>query len=139
LELGRRRAVFLTAYGFIECGEWVLSDRSRSGVDFRLHALKHERVIFAFVVNGEAKYLGICQGSEVMLRDRMDRFKNLVGGGTNERVAVEIRKLLDAGTRVKILGLDPPTMQYKGLEVDLVSGLKSSLIQRVNPAWNRRR
>jgi len=131
--------VFLTEYGFLEAGEWLLSDGPRSGIDFRLNALKHERVIFAFVVNGEAKYLGICQGSEVTLRDRMDRFKNLVGDGTNERVAVEIRKVLEAGTRVKILAFRPPAMQYKGLEVDLVSGLKNTLIQAVSPAWNKRR
>ena len=131
--------MFLTEYGFVESGEWMLSDTPRSGIDFRLSSLKHERVIFAFVVNGEAKYLGICQGRDTTLRDRMDRFKNLVGAGSNERVAVGIRKVLEAGRRVKILAFRPPAMQYKGLEVDLVSGLKSSLIEAVSPPWNRRR
>ena len=131
--------MFLIEYGFLEAGEWLLSDGPRSGIDFRLSALKHERVIFAFVVNGQAKYLGICQGSEVTLRERMDRFKNLVGAGTNERVAVEIRGLLEAGRRVKILAFRPPAMRYKGLDIDLVSGLKSPLIEAVDPAWNRRR
>lgn len=131
--------MFLTEYGFVEAGEWLLSDGLRSGIDFRLAALRHERVIFAFVVSGETKYLGICQGRDVTLRDRMGRFKNLVGAGTNERVALEIRKVLQAGRGVKILAFKPPVVQYKRLEVDLVSGLKSSLIEAVNPAWNRRR
>jgi hypothetical protein len=131
--------VFLDTYGFVEAGEWLLSDSTRSGIDFTLSALKHERVVFAFVVEGEAKYIGICQGRDVTLRDRMDRFKHLVGAGTNERVALEIGKVLRGGRRVRILAFKPPGMQYKGLEVDLVSGLKSSLIEAVNPAWNRRR
>ena len=131
--------MFLSEYGFVEAGEWLLSDGPRSGIDFRLNALKHERVIFAFVVNGDARYIGICEGSEVTLRDRMDRFKNLVGAGANERVAVEIRKALEAGGRVKILAFRPPAMQYKGLEVDLVFGLKYPLIRAVSPTWNIRR
>jgi hypothetical protein len=131
--------MFLTEYGFVEAGEWLLSNGRRSGIDFRLDVLEYERVLFAFVVQGEAKYLGICQGRDTSLRDRMDRFKNLVGAGANERIALEIRKLLEQDRRVKILAFKPPGMQYKGLQVDLVAGLKSSLIEAVNPAWNRRR
>lgn len=124
---------------FAEAGEWKLSERTNSGIDFTLTGLKHERVIFAFVVGGEAKYIGICQGSEVTLRDRMDRFKGLVGAGTNKRIAAEIRDLLSAGKRVKVLALKPPSMQYEGLPLDLVAGLKNPLIEALDPDWNIRR
>ncbi len=131
--------MLLTECGFIEAGEWRLSERSKSGIDFTLSALKHERVIFAFVVDGEAKYVGICQGREVTLTDRMNRIKRLVGAGANERIAGGISNLLRAGKGVKILAFKPPSMEFAGLPLDLVAGLKSPLIEALDPDWNIRR
>lgn len=131
--------MLVTECGFIEAGEWRLSERSKSGIDFTLSALKHERVIFAFVVDGEAKYVGICQGSEVTLADRMNRFRRLVGGGTNERIAARISNVLRGRKAVKILAFRPAPMEYKGVPLDLVAGLKSPLIEALDPDWNIRR
>ena len=128
--------MLLADFGFIEAGEWKLSERSKSGIDFTLSALKHERVIFAFVVDGQAKYVGICQGSEVALADRMNRFKHRAGGGTNERIAARISNVLSAGKRVKVLAFKPAPVQYKGVPLDLVAGLKSPLIDALDPDWN---
>jgi hypothetical protein len=52
--------MILSEYGFVEVGEWKLKEGLRSGVTFDLHNFEKERVVYAFVVDDEAKYVGVC-------------------------------------------------------------------------------
>ena len=67
----------------------------------------------------------------------MNRYKNLQGGSTNERIVKEIKDCLKHGKDVKIFALKPnSTVQYNGLNIDLVKGLENPLIEKLKPDWN---
>ncbi|AXI24947.1 hypothetical protein CFE53_01765 [Methanofervidicoccus sp. A16] len=127
----------LRNYGFVKVGRWKLNENIKSGIDFELMDFKEERVIYAFVVDGETKYIGICESSKRTLEDRMIKFKYSQGGGTNKRIADEIKKCLENGKTVEIFALKLElVVQYKGLEVDLIRGLEYPLIEKLDPEWN---
>ena len=67
----------------------------------------------------------------------MSRYQGLQGAGTNERITKKIKDCLKRGKAIKIFVLKPEsTLQYKGLNVDLVKGLENPLIGRLKPEWN---
>ena len=130
----------LSYYGFEEVGEWKLEENLKSGITFELHKFKEERVVYAFVVDDEVKYVGVCENTTTTLEDRMGRYKYLQGGGTNKRIAKKIKGCLDDQKSVKIFALKPESsLQYKGLNVDLVKGLEYPLIKELEPEWNKQR
>ena len=130
--------MILVEYNFVEAGEWWLKPEVKSGITFSLGALKEDRVLYAFVVGSELKYIGICEKYSTTLNDRMRRYQSQAGAGTNERVARRIKAALESGGTVKIWALKPPTsMSYRGLHVDLVKGLENPLIEMFAPPWNR--
>ncbi|MGB7532680.1 MAG: hypothetical protein WA977_06855 [Halobacteriota archaeon] len=138
--LNLRNEMKLNNYGFVEVGEWKFAERLKSGIRFSLNKFEDERVIYAFVVNDETKYIGICEKSTTTLEDRMDRYKSLQGAGTNERIAMDIKDCLKRRKAVKILALKPQSsLHYKGLDVDLVKGLENPLIEELEPKWNKQR
>ena len=125
----------LNNYDFEEIGEWYLYERVKSGINF--HIIRDERVIYAFVVNGKVKYIGICEKDTTMFRGRLERYKYCEGSGTNERIAEEIKRCLEKGKNVKIYALRPIVeCVYKDLNVDLVKGLENPLIRKFRPEWN---
>ena len=127
----------LQEYGFIEVGQWRLKDSVKSGVTFKVDRYQNDRVIYAFVVDGNPKYVGICDKSTTTLKDRMSRYRGRVGGGTNERIASAIRGELERGSTVKILALRPHrSIQYRGLHIDLVKGLENPLLKAIDPDSN---
>ena len=127
----------LDNYGFVEVGKWKLKEHLKSGVAFELYGFKEERVVYAFVIDAEAKYIGVCDNTSTTLKNRMSRYQSLQGAGTNERIANNIKDCLKRGKAIKIFALKPEsTLQYKGLNVDLVKGLENPLIERLKPEWN---
>ncbi len=127
----------LNNYGFVEVGKWKLNEHLRSGVAFELYRFKEKRVVYAFVIDAEVKYIGVCDNTSTTLKNRMSRYQSLQGAGTNERIANKIKDCLNRGKAVKIFALKPEsTLQYKGLNVDLVKGLENPLIERLKPEWN---
>ena len=127
----------LSNYDFVEAGKWKLKGNLKSGITFELYSFKEERVIYAFVVNNEVKYIGICDNNATTLTDRMRRYKGLQGGSTNKRIAKEIKKYLTQRKTVKIFVLKPKlSYQYKSLDVDFVKGLENPLINELKPDWN---
>jgi RNA-binding protein YhbY len=136
----------LDRYGFKEVGEWHLSEKYKRGIDFKLNCFQNERVIYAFVVgvkvDDEVKYfvnyIGVCEALTTTLKDRMKRYRGMAGKGTNKRIAQKIKECLEQRRVVKIfvLKLDL-TLRYKDLDVDLERGLENSLIQKLNPEWNK--
>jgi hypothetical protein len=132
--------MIFSAYGFVKVGEWKLEKGLKSGVTFKLHKFERERVVYAFVVHGEVKYVGVCDNTTTTLRDRMSRYRRWQGAGTNKRIAKKIKKCLKQGQSVKIFALKPTsTLQYKGLNVDLVKGLENPLIEKLKPEWNKQK
>ena len=129
----------LKNYGFVKVGRWKLNENIKSGIDFELNDLEEERVVYAFVVDGKVKYIGICE--KKTLKDRMNDYKLLRGGDADNRIAEKIKNHLKNEITVEIFALKPKSgliRQYKGLDVDLVGGLKRPLIEELDPEWNRR-
>lgn len=127
----------LAEIGFREVGEWTLDENLKSGVRFLINELHNERAIYAYTVDGEARYIGVCDSTTTTLKDRMRRYQGMMGAGTNKRIAELIKGCLLEGKVVKILALKPDTeIEFKGLKVDLVKGLENPLIRKVRPVWN---
>ena len=128
----------LLTYGFSPAGEWVIRDTLKSGISFKLSTFGSDRVVYAFVVNTQHKYIGICEKGTTTLADRMSRYKNQQGAGTNERISIKILQLIREGNSVQIFALRPrEDHPYKDLNVDLVKGLENPLIEKFRPEWNR--
>lgn len=123
----------LQEIGFEEVGYWFLHGDE---MEFRLE--KHEEgqdILYAFVAKDNVKYIG---KTVKTLTDRMNRYKHPGRQqATNVKNNKEIRKLLEQGIAVKIFALLPnQETLYRGLPIDLVTGLESKLISVLNPPWN---
>ena len=129
----------LLQLGFQEVGQWQLDGNLKSGVCFSLNAFHNDRVVYGYTVEGEVKYIGVCEKIETTLKDRLRRYQSMTGGSTNARIAGLIKECLLAGKEVKILALKPNTeIRFHGLRVDLVKGLENPLLQETDPEWNIR-
>jgi hypothetical protein len=123
--------------GFMKVGQWILDQSLKSGVRFTLTAFIDDRVIYAFAVDDDLKYIGVCDKTSTTLGDRMSRYQGMAGAGTNKRIVEKIRKVLLGGSSVEILALKPDrNIRFGNLEVDFVKGLENPLIQAFNPEWN---
>jgi hypothetical protein len=123
--------------GFMHVGTWSLYRNNKSGISFTLNSLRDQRVVYAFVVDDDIKYIGVCDNTSTTLADRMSRYKNMQGTGTNKRIAERIQDCLIHGRSVRIFALLPQTpVQYCGVPVDLVKGLENPLIRLLTPQWN---
>jgi hypothetical protein len=128
----------LNDYGFVSVGKWTLNNRVKSGISFELSSLRDERVIYAFSVDDDVKYIGVCDTTNTTLNKRMNRYQSMAGAGTNERLAKQIKGLLEQGKTVNIFALKPiSAIQYKDLNVDLIKGLENPLIEKLKTEWNR--
>lgn len=128
----------LQTYGFVYSGKWEPTGTVNSGVTFTLKIHAQDRVIYSFVVDDEPKYIGICEKPTTSLYDRMKRYKYLQGAGTNTRIVEKIRQCLEQDKTIQIFALQPePSLQFAGLEIDLVKGLENPLIEKLKPEWNR--
>lgn len=137
LEELSRTNIDLTTYGFVPVGHWQLYDKVKSGIQFKLSHFQQERVIYAFVVDGSPKYIGICDNDATTLKARMGRYQSLCGGSTNKSNASRIRFCLLAGQTVQIFALKPQAdSKFTDLPVDLVKGLENPLITKFKPEWN---
>jgi hypothetical protein len=130
----------LTPYGFAEAGRWFLKESLKGGISFTLERFPMERVIYAFVVDGEVKYVGVCreQDFKTRMKDYQYQGAQEKGGSTNKRVAARIKECLQAGQGVEILALKPDKkLMFHDLEIDLVTGLERPLIALCDPDWNK--
>ncbi len=138
----------LIELGFVEAGMCTRDPVLKSGVRFTLHRHQGDRVIYAFAVDDEVKYIGVCDNTKTCFADRMSRYQGIMGAGTNERVVGYIKAALGLGKagssgsppKVRIFAWHPQEQLLVGkLPVDLVMGLEKPLIDLVKPAWNRQR
>jgi len=128
----------IKSFGFEQVGECVLDNNLKSGVRFRLDRMKKDRAVYAYSVDGEVKYVGICDSSTTTLGDRMGRYQGLIGNGTNMRITSKIENCLLAGSKVLILSWKPDfEIEIGGLKIDLVKALENPLIRELKPEWNK--
>lgn len=123
--------------GFAHIGEWCADAHLKSGIRHRLQQMQTRRVIYAFIVGDQVKYVGVCDNTTTSLHDRMSRYQSMAGAGTNRRIAGYIREVLASGTPVFIYAWEPrDAPQHQGITIDLVKGLENPLIARLRPEWN---
>ena len=123
--------------GFQKVGQCQLDGNLKSGVRFIVNDLRDDRVIYAYDVDGQVKYIGVCDNTKTTLKHRMNRYQTMQGAGTNERITNLIRACLENGQQVEILAWKPDMdLKLKGITVDLVKGLENPLIQKLKPEWN---
>jgi hypothetical protein len=132
----------LKKIGFDEAGKWTLHEKVKSGINFLLNNKKfeNERVVYAFVVDDDVKYVGVCEKNNTTLKERLTRYKYRQGGSrsTNKRVGEKIMECLNNGKDVKIFALKPEiSIKINDLEIDLVKGLENPLIEKFDPEWNK--
>jgi hypothetical protein len=129
--------VELQALGFFEAGTCMLDQGLMSGVRFHVAVSKDARVIYAFAVDDQVKYIGVCDNSGTCLGHRMSRYQGMMGASTNERIAVEIHNALSEGASVRIFAWRPEQQLKVGeLSIDLIKGLENPLIALAKPEWN---
>lgn len=125
----------LLAIGFFKVGSWLL-EAGLLRLDLQSHH-KAERLLYAFISNGDVKYVGYTRKS---LEQRMGQyFKPVSGQRTNIRVNASIVELLREGAPLDIyIMLNNGLLTYGGFPVDLAAGLESALIadEEVDPEWN---
>lgn len=134
----------LIKYDFIKVGKCQLNGRYVSGVETVLNQFKDERVIYCFVVDDIIKYIGICDGQNRTLIERMKKYTSRASHqknntGTSLQIIKKIKKCLEERKTIEIYALKPPNnYNYKILKIDLVRGLEYPLIERFRPSWNKR-
>lgn len=127
----------LAEAGFQHVGHWEIDEKLKSSVRYVIDMHIKDRVIYSFCVDGELKYIGVCDNTNTCLSDRMKRYKGMVGEGTNKRVTLQIKDCLNQGKEVSIWALKPDgELTYKEVRVDLVKGLENPLIKKFRPEWN---
>ena len=125
----------ITDLGFEDAGYWF---KDGENISYSLDKYTKEiNILYAFVVNGEVKYIG---KSVQTFYKRMYLYKQ--GGGsqlTNIRNRKEIKTCLDKGMSVRIyVFVQKIPMDYKGMPINLAAGLEDNLIILLKPEWNKR-
>jgi hypothetical protein len=114
----------LEQFGFVVAGTWELAHSAKGGVRFCLNAHRDDRVVYSFVVGNRVEYIGICDSTATTLRQRMTRYQNLVGAGTNARIVELIRTSLSNGSDVLIYAMKPTDgPSHLTLNIDCVKAL----------------
>jgi hypothetical protein len=117
--------------GFRLLGEWVLAGPGEFVLNVRAPA---ESGVYAFVVDGWIRYIGLTQTG---LRTRMDHYRR---GHKRQRTSARVKSLIAAalkdGRTVKVLIATPEASNWHGLPVNTAAGLEAGLIRKMRPEWN---
>ena len=139
----------LQKYGFENVGFWQKDPNDSQKIFAKITKFEDERVIYAFAESKIVRYIGIVKSSKRTFKKRLAEYRSPYTNGkgsTNREVGIKIIELLKNGVEVAIFALKPNQNtacgSYNGLEVDLISGLESSLIEKFNLAnsdkgWNK--
>ncbi|MCD6391516.1 MAG: hypothetical protein J7L92_05970 [Dehalococcoidia bacterium] len=128
----------LASCGFQEAGRWFISTNVKSGLGFQLKLYPAEKVVYAFEVQDEVKYIGIRREQDFKTRLKAYQYQGAQekGGSTNKYVATKIKEHLQAGQAVNILALMPSNdLKFHDLHIDLIAGLEKPLISLCDPDW----
>lgn len=118
--------------GFRVIGEWT-AEAGRLAPDRRLPP---EPGVYAFVVEGAARYVGLAARG---LAKRL-YFYGRPGATqrTSQRLNGILLEALGAGKRVQIYAVSPAPSDWNGLPVSLAAGLELGLIECFELSWNIR-
>jgi hypothetical protein len=129
----------LTRIGFRKAGEWVLSNgvaTFREDDEVLCRAVNGSA--YAFISDEEVFYIG---KTTMSIKRRMyGYFKPGPTQATNIRVNPQIHDILRSQRTLEVLGfhlLDEIT--YPGFILSVPAGLEDSMIQTLNPPWNKRK
>lgn len=124
----------LQEIGFELAGEWMIVDDELQ-IEIKRFA-NAANVLYAFACERELLYIGRSGRS---LRLRMDGYQ--AGGpprSTRERNRERIIAMLTIDQPVQLHAMpDPGSMLYGSFRVNLAAGLQHSLIEALDPPWNR--
>lgn len=117
--------------GFQHVGEW----RSLVSGEFELTApAPKEPGVYAFVVDGEVRYVGLTLAT---LHRRLMQYRR---GHERQRTSARVKGLIAAalavGQRVEVIVATPAAQTWNGLPVNTSAGLEAGLIRKILPAWN---
>jgi hypothetical protein len=125
----------LTAIGFAHAGQWVLdSDK----IDFDLSDTVGEKsnILYAFACEDQVMYVG---KTTQKLSVRMGNYRNN-DGSTNVNVRAEIKSVLKDGKSVEIyVFVGSELLHYGQFRISIAAGLEDSIIELLQPAWNKKR
>jgi hypothetical protein len=120
--------------GFEDVGAWTLAPL---GVQFTLHHYQTARnILYAFVIDQEVVYIG---KSTQTLVGRMNGYQK-PGPTQRTNIANHARliEILSMGRSVQILAfICSETILYRGIPINLAAGLEDTLIDRIQPRWNK--
>ncbi len=124
----------LLEIGFETAGEWILDDADLH-IELRRYG-SAANVLYAFVSDDELLYIGRSGRS---LQSRMDGYQN---GGPPRSVRTlnraRISAMLMVDQPVELYAMpDPGNLHYGSFRVNLAAGLQHSLIEALDPPWNR--
>jgi hypothetical protein len=121
----------LTAAGFVQIGRWIANGEGAFALDC---VAPHSPGVYAFVVDGIIRYIGLSQRT---LRGRMGHY---VRGHARQRTSARIKRLileaLSEGQVIDVLVATPAPMEWNGLPVLTAPGLEAGLIRMIQPEWN---
>ena len=125
----------LISLGFEQVGRWYWD-----GDDLNFELTKHQSerdILYAFVVDGEVKYLG---KSIQSLHKRIYLYKNCgPSQRTNIRVREKLRTYLKNDSQVLIYAfVQKMPLMYQDIPINLAAGLEDNLIAAIRPEWNLR-
>jgi len=125
----------LVSLGFEKVGRWFWD-----GYDLNFEITQHAKerdILYAFVVDGEVKYLG---KSIQTLHKRIYLYKNCgPSQRTNIRVRDKLRASLKSGSQVLIYAfVQKIPLMYQDIPINLAAGLEDNLIAAIRPEWNLR-
>lgn len=121
----------LSEAGFEAAGQWV---RDEDGIRVEGH-LHTGPAVYAFAVGSRVVYIGKTSRS---FRQRMGQYRKPgPTQSTNQRIRPLIREELNAGNDVEVLAANPGETDWRGLPVDLVTGLEAALVRHFRPPWNQ--
>lgn len=123
----------LLEIGFQCVGHWKLDD-GRPVCELTSQ-MKTPNVLYAFVSNGEIKYIG---KTTQPLKGRMAGYQSPdPRQSTNIKNNENIKMLLEADEAVDIFVLpDSGLLHYGGFHLNLAAGLEDGLISEISPPWN---
>jgi hypothetical protein len=128
----------LVAAGFVRAGIW------RGGEDIH-HFVPAQPGVYVFVVQGKIMYVGSSKGTveKTTLRSRMRSYQRSQSNGLSKRpVHLAIAELHKVKGKIEVFTLVPDMseqqIKWKGLPIDLVTGLEAGLIRKFIPKWNIR-
>jgi excinuclease UvrABC nuclease subunit len=126
----------LRALGFSSAGEFLAADEEGGRIKF------HQRELlpttggpYAFVLKDQVVYIGVA-GTNLRRRIAGAHGRPLSMARKPSYAAAQLRRVLKAGERVRVMIATPEPGSWNGIPVDTALGLEPALIERAQPRWN---